>query len=93
MEMTEATVKSCDPASIEMIEKATTDEVDTVFNRAEAINPCPIGAVGSCCKHCGMGPCRVIMPKSKTETPQVHRRHPSFIKEAERPGWLGLGCL
>ena len=72
--MTEAATKSYDPASIEMIEKATADEANTAFDRAEAIKPCPIGAVGSCCKHCGMGPCRVPLPKGKQETPQEKQK-------------------
>jgi len=72
--MTEAATKSYDPASIEMIEKAAADEANTAFDRAEAMKPCPIGAVGSCCKHCGMGPCRVPLPKGKQETPQEKQK-------------------
>lgn len=58
--MAKAEDKSIDQATIEMIEKATSDGCTTVFERAEIVQPCPIGAVGSCCKHCGMGPCRVV---------------------------------
>ena len=72
--MKDTATKSYDQASIEMIEKATTDEVNTAFDRAETMKPCPIGAVGSCCKHCGMGPCRVPLPKGKEETPQEKRK-------------------
>ena len=25
------------------------------------MKPCPIGAVGACCKHCHMGPCRLMV--------------------------------
>ncbi len=67
--MTEAEDKSIDSASIKMIEKAATDGVNTAFDRAETMKPCPIGMVGSCCKNCGMGPCRVPLPKGKEETP------------------------
>ena len=67
--MTEAENKSIDSASNKMIEKAATDGVNTAFDRAETMKPCPIGMVGSCCKHCGMGPCRVPLPKGKEETP------------------------
>jgi len=67
--MTEAEDKSIDSASIKMIEKAATDGVNTAFDRAETMKPCPIGMVGNCCKHCGMGPCRVPLPKGKEETP------------------------
>ena len=66
----ETTKKSADAASLELIEKAARDGVNTVFDRADAMKPCPIGAVGSCCKHCGMGPCRVPLPKGKEETPE-----------------------
>jgi carbon-monoxide dehydrogenase catalytic subunit len=69
-----AETKSIDQASIEMIEKAVTDGVNTAFDRAETMKPCPIGAVGSCCKHCGMGPCRVPLPKGKKETPQEKQK-------------------
>jgi len=62
--------KSIDKASLELIEKAAKDGVNTAFDRADAMKPCPIGAVGSCCKHCGMGPCRVPLPKGKEETPE-----------------------
>ena len=60
--------KSVDPATLEMLEKAKADEVSTVFDRAEEMKPCPIGAEGSCCKNCAMGPCRVPAPKKKAET-------------------------
>jgi len=44
--MTEAETKSFDQASVEVIEKATADQVNTAFDRAEAMKPCPIGAAG-----------------------------------------------
>jgi carbon-monoxide dehydrogenase catalytic subunit len=68
--MSEAENKSIDQATIELIEKATADGVNTAFDRADAMKPCPIGAVGSCCKNCAMGPCRVPLPKGKEETPE-----------------------
>jgi carbon-monoxide dehydrogenase catalytic subunit len=72
--MEEAETKSIDKASIKMIDKAANDGVNTVFDRAEAMKPCPIGMVGSCCKHCGMGPCRVPLPKGKVETPEEKQK-------------------
>jgi len=66
----ETTTKSADAASQELIEKAARDGVNTAFDRAESMKPCPIGAVGSCCKNCAMGPCRVPLPKGKEETPE-----------------------
>ncbi len=72
--MAEAETKSIDDASIKMIEKAASDGVNTAFDRAEAMKPCPIGSVGSCCSNCGMGPCRVPLPKGKEETPEEKRK-------------------
>jgi carbon-monoxide dehydrogenase catalytic subunit len=71
--MAEAEKKSIDQAAIEMIEKATEEGVRTVFERAEKIRPCPIGSEGSCCKICSMGPCRVPLPRVKTQTPEEKR--------------------
>ena len=68
--MSEAENKSIDQATIELIKKATADGVNTAFDRADAMKPCPIGSVGSCCKNCAMGPCRVPLPKGKEETPE-----------------------
>jgi carbon-monoxide dehydrogenase catalytic subunit len=42
-----------------MLKKAQNDGVDTAFDRAAAMKPCPIGADSACCKHCAMGPCRL----------------------------------
>ncbi|OIP39525.1 MAG: carbon-monoxide dehydrogenase catalytic subunit, partial [Desulfobacteraceae bacterium CG2_30_51_40] len=30
------------------------------FHRAASMKPCPIGAESACCKHCSMGPCRLV---------------------------------
>ena len=55
-----AEVKSIDPAAIEMLEVAQAAGLDTAFDRAERVKPCPIGADGACCKICAMGPCRLV---------------------------------
>ncbi len=68
--MADAESKSIDQGTIELIEKAASDGVNTAFDRAETMKPCPIGSVGNCCKNCGMGPCRVPLPKGKEETPE-----------------------
>ena len=70
----EKKIKSIDPATIEMIDKAASEGVSTVFSRAETMRPCPIGAEGSCCSICAMGPCRVPMPKGKEETPEEKKK-------------------
>ncbi len=60
---------SCDQNTLELIAKAGAENVSTAFSRAEAMKPCPIGAEGSCCRNCAMGPCRVPMARGKEETP------------------------
>lgn len=67
-------IKSIDSATNQMIEKAASDGANTVFDRAEAMKPCPIGVEGSCCSICAMGPCRVMLPKGKVETADERRR-------------------
>ena len=52
--------KTIDPAVTEMLEKAKSDGILTVFDRAEATAPCPIGHPGNCCHVCFMGPCRLV---------------------------------
>jgi carbon-monoxide dehydrogenase catalytic subunit len=42
-----------------MLEKSQKEGVETAFDRAAAMKPCPIGADSACCKHCAMGPCRL----------------------------------
>ncbi len=66
----EKETKSIDQGTNELIEKAAKDGVNTTFDRADTIKACPIGSVGSCCKNCGMGPCRVPLPKGREETPE-----------------------
>jgi carbon-monoxide dehydrogenase catalytic subunit len=34
--------------------------IETAFERAARIKPCPIGAKGACCKVCHVGPCRLV---------------------------------
>jgi len=59
--------KSVDKAVLRMLEKAKEDKVETVYDRADSMKPCPIGADGSCCKNCAMGPCRVTPKKDGTQ--------------------------
>ena len=47
-------------ATAEMLEKAREDGVQTAFDRAAGMRACPIGADSACCKHCAMGPCRLV---------------------------------
>jgi carbon-monoxide dehydrogenase catalytic subunit len=58
---------SYDVASQKMIKRAQELGVETIFDRAENMKPCNIGTQGTCCKNCGMGPCRLPLPKSGIE--------------------------
>ncbi|MGM0403577.1 MAG: anaerobic carbon-monoxide dehydrogenase catalytic subunit, partial [Thermodesulfobacteriota bacterium] len=55
---------SVDAATREMIVRAQELGIETIFDRAEKMKPCNIGSQGTCCKNCGMGPCRLPLPKS-----------------------------
>ena len=55
--------RSIDPTVGGLLEKARKDNISTAFFRADELKPCPIGVEESCCKICGMGPCR--LPRSK----------------------------
>lgn len=50
---------SIDPATQELLARAEKLGISTAFSRADQMVPCPIGAVGMCCKNCSMGPCRL----------------------------------
>ncbi len=56
---------SIDAAAQEMLKKAKAEGVETIFDRAQAMKPCPIGIEGACCRICAQGPCRVPPPKKK----------------------------
>jgi anaerobic carbon-monoxide dehydrogenase catalytic subunit len=72
--MSDLEKKSIDPATISMLKKAAADGCETIFDRAESMKPCPIGAEGSCCKNCAMGPCRVPAPKKKEASGERAKR-------------------
>jgi carbon-monoxide dehydrogenase catalytic subunit len=58
---------SIDLATQQMISRSQKLEIETVFDRAANMKQCNIGAQGTCCKNCGMGPCRLPLPKSGIE--------------------------
>ena len=51
--------KSVDRAVQEMLE-CCEGTLETAFDRAARIRPCPIGSGGVCCRVCFMGPCRLV---------------------------------
>jgi len=58
---------SIDEATRQMVARAQELGIDTVFDRAASMKPCNIGVQGICCKNCGMGPCRLPLPKGGIE--------------------------
>ena len=56
-----------DVASQMMITRSREMEVETIFDRAQTMKPCNIGAQGTCCKNCAQGPCRLPLPKGGIE--------------------------
>ena len=63
----EAHLKSGNPNSEKVHEWGIEQKIDTVFERAQKMKPCPIGHVGACCKHCHMGPCRLVGKNAEEE--------------------------
>ena len=60
-------VRSANEASEKIVEWAETHDMQTCFERAEALKPCPIGESGACCKVCHVGPCRLIGPNAEED--------------------------
>jgi carbon-monoxide dehydrogenase catalytic subunit len=53
-------VKSIDPAAKYLLEKAQEGNVETGWDRFDAMqDACGFGDLGLCCRHCMMGPCRI----------------------------------
>jgi carbon-monoxide dehydrogenase catalytic subunit len=63
----EKIIKSANEASEKIIEWGEAHEIETCFDRARKLKPCPIGATGACCKICHMGPCRFVGPNAEEE--------------------------
>ncbi|MRR51937.1 MAG: anaerobic carbon-monoxide dehydrogenase catalytic subunit [Rhodocyclaceae bacterium] len=52
--------RSADPAAVEMLRIADREGHDTVWERHEKQQPqCSYGQLGTCCRICSMGPCRI----------------------------------
>ena len=65
MSKTEKKIRTAQPAAEYIIESMT--ECETCFDRADKMKPCPIGHEGACCKHCYMGPCRLVGKNAEEE--------------------------
>jgi carbon-monoxide dehydrogenase catalytic subunit len=60
-------LKSVDPAAQVLLKSAGQKKLETSFERAERLKPCPIGHQGACCKMCHMGPCRLVGKEEEAE--------------------------
>jgi anaerobic carbon-monoxide dehydrogenase catalytic subunit len=60
-------IKSANEAAEKIIEWGESKGIETCFERAEKLKPCPIGAEGACCKVCHMGPCRLVGKNAEEE--------------------------
>ncbi len=74
----ESIPKSIDPAALEMIDIADKAGLSTVFSRVDEMKPCPIGAAGSCCALCAMGPCRLVGKNAEEKTGICGATHGTF---------------
>lgn len=59
--------KSADKASEKIIEWGVSQKIETCFDRADRMKPCPIGESGACCKMCHVGPCRLVGKNAEEE--------------------------
>jgi carbon-monoxide dehydrogenase catalytic subunit len=60
-------IKSANEAAERIVEWGEEHKIETCFERAEKIKPCPIGSSGACCKVCHMGPCRLVGKNAEEE--------------------------
>lgn len=53
-------MRSADPAAVEMLRIADQEGLETIWERHEKQQPqCSYGQLGTCCRICSMGPCRI----------------------------------
>ena len=58
--MTSGEKRSADPATARMLDAMAKNGIESVWDRAEAMQPqCGFGELGICCRLCFMGPCRI----------------------------------
>jgi carbon-monoxide dehydrogenase catalytic subunit len=60
-------VKSANEAAERIIEWSESQKIETCFDRAQRLKPCPIGSTGACCKICHIGPCRLVGHNAEEE--------------------------
>ncbi len=64
-------IRSANKASQKIIEWGVDQKIQTCFDRAEKMKPCPIGGSGACCKMCHVGPCRLVGKNAEEEVTGV----------------------
>ncbi len=60
-------IKSGNKIAEDIIKWGEEHGMETCFDRAQRLKPCPIGATGACCKICHMGPCRLVGKDAEEE--------------------------
>ncbi|MFZ3138952.1 MAG: anaerobic carbon-monoxide dehydrogenase catalytic subunit [Thermodesulfovibrionales bacterium] len=60
-------IKSANEAAEKIIEWSESQEIETCFDRAQKMKPCPIGSSGACCRTCHIGPCRFVGQNAEEE--------------------------
>jgi carbon-monoxide dehydrogenase catalytic subunit len=60
-------IKSAGTSAEEIIEWGKAHEMETCFDRADNLKPCPVGETGACCRVCHMGPCRLVGKNAEEE--------------------------
>lgn len=60
-------IRSANKTAEEIIQWGESRNIETCFDRAQKMKPCPIGAEGACCKVCHMGPCRLVGKNAEEE--------------------------
>lgn len=58
---------SAAPGAQKIIDWSVENKLETCFDRAQKMKPCPIGKIGVCCKNCNMGPCRLTGKNAEDE--------------------------
>lgn len=60
-------IKSGNKTAEEIIKWGESHGIETCFDRAQKLKPCPIGSAGACCSICHMGPCRLVGKNAEEE--------------------------
>jgi carbon-monoxide dehydrogenase catalytic subunit len=64
-------MRSAGTSAEEIIEWGKSHNIETCFDRADKLKPCPIGETGACCRVCHMGPCRLVGKNAEEEATGV----------------------